>query len=605
MAAGLILFNFCIVIFLLLCYTAPGDSFYILYTVENFNWICSWPFVLIKWEFYIDSVTLWMLFAINGISALVHLYSLDYMKHDLNQVKFMSYLSLFTFFMVMLVVGNNFLLLFLGWEGVGLCSFLLISFWHTRVQANKAAMKALIVNRVADFFLTLGIVFIYFVFKTFDFQQVFMLAPFFKTKSILIVGFPVNVLDCICGLLFLGAMGKSAQIGLHTWLPDAMEGPTPVSALIHAATMVTAGVFLLIKCSFMFEHSYTVLMFVAAVGSLTAVFAATSALVQNDIKKVVAYSTCSQLGYMIFTCGLSNYHVGFFHLINHAVFKALLFLAAGSIIHSLSNEQDMRKYGGVWKLVPYSGIVLVVGSLALVGFPFTTGYYSKDIILETTYGSYTIFSNFCYLVGLCSAFFTSFYSYRVLYLSFIYKTNSSKSTIKKIHDAPFYISCALMILAVGSIYFGYVFKDLFTGLGSNFFSQSIFINPQSKLTSSEFIPHIIKLAPLFGTLLAICLANIFYFHNLSFWGKIFNRFYSFASYKWYFDVVYNRFINIPLLQFSRTHLFELGDKGIFEIFGPLGSDIVLSTGYKLIKDFMISDLTIYGFYIVLFVILSL
>lgn len=337
-----------------------------------------------------------MLLVVNIVSFLVHLYSTDYMSHDPNIARFMSYISLFTFFMLILITGDNFVLLFLGWEGVGLCSYLLISFWYTRIQANKSAIKALIVNRISDFGLTIGIIIIYSIFKSLNFATVFALTPFFYGKSFFFLGFDCDILSVIAGLLFFGACGKSAQIGLHTWLPDAMEGPTPVSALIHAATMVTAGVFLIIKCSPIFEYAPTVLTIITFVGALTAFFSATAGLVQNDIKKVIAYSTCSQLGYMIFACGVSSYHVSLFHLANHAFFKALLFLSAGSIIHSLSNEQDMRKYGGIMNLLPFTSIMLLIGSLSLMGLPFLTGFYSKDLILEIAYSKYTISGTFAY-----------------------------------------------------------------------------------------------------------------------------------------------------------------------------------------------------------------
>ncbi|HXT83313.1 MAG TPA: NADH-quinone oxidoreductase subunit L [Verrucomicrobiae bacterium] len=336
------------------------------------------------------------------------------------------------------------------------------------MQANKAAIKAMIMNRISDFGLTIGIIAIYTTFKSVNFAVVFALAPFFQGKTFLFLGYQIDILTFIAALLFFGACGKSAQIGLHTWLPDAMEGPTPVSALIHAATMVTAGVFLIIKSSPIFEYAPSVLTVVTFVGALTAIFAASTALVQNDIKKVIAYSTCSQLGYMIFACGLSNYHVSFFHLVNHAFFKALLFLSAGAIIHSLSNEQDMRRYGGLLQLLPYTSIMLMIGSLSLMGLPFLTGFYSKDLILELAYAKYTVSGHFVYWVGLITAFFTSFYSYRVFYLTFISKNNSYRKVAQNIHELPKKMAFALAILALGSIFLGYLIKDLFVGLGTDF-----------------------------------------------------------------------------------------------------------------------------------------
>jgi len=365
----------------------------------------------------------------------------------------------------------------------------------------------LIVNRVADLALTIGIILVYFTFKTLNFQEIFLISSFFKNKCICFAGYNFNSLNLICFFLFVGAMGKSAQLGLHTWLPDAMEGPTPVSALIHAATMVTAGVFLLIRCSFLFEHSTDVLLFVSICGAFTSIFAASSALPQNDIKKVIAYSTCSQLGYMIFICGLSNYQLGFFHLINHAVFKALLFLSAGAVIHSLCNEQDLRRFGGVIKLIPFTGIILLIGSLALTGFPFLTGYYSKDVILESSFTLYSLSSSFCYSVGLLTAFFTSFYSYRTFYLTFIYKTNVYKYIVKSIHDSSGFMYITLFILAVGSVLTGFIFRDIFTGVGSDFFKNGIFTITNPAGFDFEATPHFIKLLPFFFTVVSIILLN--------------------------------------------------------------------------------------------------
>jgi len=473
-----------------------------------------------------------MLLVVNIISALVHLYSTDYMSHDPHLPRFMSYLSLFTFFMLMLVTGDNFVILFLGWEGVGLCSYLLISFWYTRLQANKAAIKALVVNRVADFALTIGMIAIFFVFKSLDFHVVFPLAPFFVNSTFIFLGYDLPVLTVICSLLFIGAMGKSAQIGLHTWLPDAMEGPTPVSALIHAATMVTAGVFLIIKCSPLFEYVPAVLSVITFVGATTAFFSATIGLVQNDIKKVIAYSTCSQLGYMIFACGLSNYHVSLFHLANHAFFKALLFLSAGAIIHSLSNEQDMRRFGGLAPLLPFTSIMLLIGSLSLMGFPFLTGFYSKDLILELALTKYTIEGSFAYCLGLVTAFFTSFYSFRVFYLTFIYKNNSFRTVIKHVHELPWKMAVSLSVLSLGSIFLGYFAKDLFVGLGTDFWNHSILILPEhNNQLDAEFfgLPNLslfdikalwnttysqrwIKLLPFFSSLIAVGLVCLLYSH---------------------------------------------------------------------------------------------
>jgi len=388
----------------------------------------------IKWGFYFDSLTSVMLIVVTFISTLVHLYSTEYMENDPHLPRFMSYLSLFTFFMLILITANNFLQMFVGWEGVGLSSYLLINFWFTRIQANKSAIKAMLVNRVGDFFILLGLFSIYSIFNTLDYEIIFNLVPEFVNHYFIVGPFKVSSIDVICIFLFLGAMGKSAQLGLHTWLPDAMEGPTPVSALIHAATMVTAGVFLLARCSFLFEYSTIALNLVMIVGSLTAFFAATTGLFQNDMKKVIAYSTCSQLGYMIFACGLSSYEVGVFHLSNHAFFKALLFLGAGSVIHAVSDEQDMRKMGGLKNLLPFSYSIMLIGSLALIGFPFLTGFYSKDTILEIAYAKYTATGHFCYYLGTLAAFCTAFYSTRLLFLVFLSEPNGNRVSILNAHE---------------------------------------------------------------------------------------------------------------------------------------------------------------------------
>jgi proton-translocating NADH-quinone oxidoreductase chain L len=497
--------------------------------VKAGTWIYS-DFLQVDWGFYVDNLTLIMLLVVNIVSSLVHLYSADYMSQDPHLARFMSYLSLFTFFMLLLVAGDNLVILFLGWEGVGLCSYLLISFWYTRLQANKAAIKALVVNRIADFALTIGLVSIFFVFKSLDVHVIFSLAPFLLNSTLTFCGFDLPVLTIICSLLFIGAMGKSAQIGLHTWLPDAMEGPTPVSALIHAATMVTAGVFLIIKCSPLFEYVPTLLSMITFIGATTAFFSATVGLVQNDIKKVIAYSTCSQLGYMIFACGLSTYHVSLFHLANHAFFKALLFLSAGAIIHSVSNEQDMRKFGALGSLLPFTSIMLLIGSLSLMGFPFLTGFYSKDLILELALTKYTIEGSFAYSLGLVTAFFTSFYSFRVFYMTFIYKVNGFRTVINHVHELPWKMAISLGILSFGSIFLGYLAKDLFVGLGTDFWNNSIFILPENNnQLDAEFfgLPNLslgelqlfwnetysfrwIKLLPFFLSLLAVALVCLFF-----------------------------------------------------------------------------------------------
>ena len=381
-----------------------------------------------------DSLTAIMFVLVTGISFLIHLYSVSYMNFDPHLSRFLSYLSVFTFFMLFLVSSANFIQFFIGWEGVGLCSYLLINFWYSRVLANKAALKALIINRLADIFFFFGIILIFLTFKTTDFIIVFDLTPFFIDDNLFFFNFLVSTVNLVSFFLFIGGLGKSAQIFFHTWLPDAMEGPTPVSALLHAATMVTAGVFLLIRCSPIFEYAPTVLFFVSLFGGLTAFFFSIVAVFQYDLKKVIAYSTCSQLGYMFFSCGLSNYQVSFFHLFNHAFFKALLFLSAGSIIHAFGDEQDMRSMGCLVNLLPFTYLCILVGFLSIIGFPFLTGFYSKDIILELAFSRLLVDGFFIYFLGIFTAFFTAIYSLRLLLFVFFFKPNMYFSLIFFIKD---------------------------------------------------------------------------------------------------------------------------------------------------------------------------
>jgi NADH-ubiquinone oxidoreductase chain 5 len=449
-----------------------------------------------SWGFIYDSLTVIMLVVVTCVSTLVHFYSTSYMEHDPHLPRFMSYLSLFTFFILILVTADNFMQMFVGWEGVGLCSYLLINFWFTRIQANKAAIKAMLVNRIGDFGLALGIFAIFYKFKSVDYAVVFSAIPDFVNDSIIFLNFEVHTLTCIGLLLFVGSVGKSAQVGLHTWLPDAIEGPTPVSALIHAATMVTAGVFLLARCSPLFEYTPFALTVITIIGAITAFFAGTTGLLQNDLKRVIAYSTCSQLGYMIFACGLSSYNVAVFHLANHAFFKALLFLSAGAVIHAIADEQDIRKIGGLVRILPFTYAIMFIGSIALIGFPFLTGFYSKDVILEIAYAKYTLSSHFAHWLGTLAAFFTAFYSIRLLYLTFLTEPNSYRRILENAHDAPLPIALPLFILAIGSIFIGYVSKDIIIGVGTDFWGNALFTHPQNLvLLEAEFIPHFIKIIP--------------------------------------------------------------------------------------------------------------
>ena len=529
-----------------------------------------------SWGFYFDSLTVVMLIVVTFVSTLVHIYSISYMSGDPHIPRFMCYLSIFTFFMLMLVTADNFIQMFFGWEGVGLASYLLISFWFTRLQASKSSIKAMLINRIGDFGLALGIMALFSVFKTVDFSSVFACAPQFAGTSFIFCNFKVDTLNTICILLFIGAVGKSAQLGLHTWLPDAMEGPTPVSALIHAATMVTAGVFMIARCSPLFEYAPTALTVVTIVGAMTCFFAATTGIVQNDLKRVIAYSTCSQLGYMVFACGISNYSVGVFHLMNHAFFKALLFLSAGSVIHALSDEQDMRKMGGVVQLLPFTYAMMLIGSFSLAGFPFLTGFYSKDVILELAYAKYTISGNFAYWLGSICVLFTSYYSFRLLFLTFLSPTSAYKNSVAHTHDAPPIMALPLILLAFGSIFVGYLCKDMMIGLGSNFWGNSIFILPKNiLLLESEYIPQSQKFLPLFFTILGLFLAFIVNYTNTkqtyilktSWLG---NKLYYMFNKRWFFDKVYNDFIGQKALSFGYNTSFKALDKGVFEILGPFG-----------------------------------
>jgi NADH-ubiquinone oxidoreductase chain 5 len=503
--------------------------------------------------------------------------------------------------MMILVTSDNFVQMFVGWEGVGLCSYLLINFWFTRIQANKAAIKAMVVNRIGDFGLALGIFTIFVKFKAVDYATVFSMVPFFCEDTIIFLNKEVNLISLIGILLFIGAMGKSAQLGLHTWLPDAMEGPTPVSALIHAATMVTAGVFLIARCSPIYEYAPSVLNIITIIGASTAFFAATVGLVQNDLKRVIAYSTCSQLGYMIFACGLSNYSVGVFHLMNHAFFKALLFLGAGSVIHAVSDEQDMRKMGALKNLVPFTYSLMVIGSLALIGFPFLTGFYSKDVILEVSYGKYSSYGHFSYLLGSCGAFLTAFYSTRLLHLTFLSKPNGYKSVICSAYDSSYRIIISLVILSIPSMFIGYLTKDMIIGFGTDFWGNSIYVAPENmNLIDAEFIKHQFKILPVILSLSGFTLSFILYsFFNdilfnikLSYFGK---KIYNFLNKKWFFDKVYNEYIVQTLFRFSYYRSYKLIDRGIIEILGPMGLSSLVSKKARIFYNLQTGSIYHYSF----------
>ncbi len=548
-----------------------------------FKWIESGNFTA-NWSINIDPLSSVMLVVVTSVSSLVHIYSIGYMSKDLHKPRFMSYLSLFTFSMLALVVSDNFLQLFFGWEGVGLCSYLLIGFWYKKNSANNAAIKAFIVNRVGDFGLAIGIFLIFFYFGSLNFNEVFLKVPNYLEETISFFGFSINLITLISIMLFVGAMGKSAQFLLHTWLPDAMEGPTPVSALIHAATMVTAGVFLVVRCSPIFEFSQPALNFVTVVGLITALFAASVALVQNDIKKIIAYSTCSQLGYMFFATGIGAYHVAMFHLFTHAFFKALLFLGAGSIIHTFNNEQDITKMGGVWKKIPVTMSLMLIGTAALTGFPFLSGFYSKEAILEFAFLKNNQISNYVVSLGIFTAFLTSIYSWRLFFKSFFGTYNNKSIPIEQIHESPIVMLIPLFILSIGAVLAGYFFKDLFIGHTSfNFWKNSIFfLNP---IEHSKLPLWFLFLTP-FLIIISIPLAYYLFIKNqdiLNQTKKTHYPLYKFLLNKWYVDELYDAIFVSPIKKIG-TIFWKKGDVGIIDKFGPDGvSQVIKFISNKAVK----------------------
>ena len=568
-------------------------SIYIFYQVviENyeanliiFKWINSGS-LDVNWSIKIDAISAVMLVVVTLVSSLVHIYSIGYMSHDPHKPRFMAYLSLFTFAMLTLVTSDNFLQLFFGWEGVGLCSYFLIGFWFKKESANAAAIKAFLVNRVGDFGFALGIFLIFYFFGTVNYDEVFQQITQITDKKINFIGISINSVDLICLLLFIGAMGKSAQIFLHTWLPDAMEGPTPVSALIHAATMVTAGVFLVVRCSPIYEYSELALTVITIVGMSTAFFAATVALVQNDIKKIIAYSTCSQLGYMFFAVGVGAYNVAMFHLFTHAFFKALLFLGSGSVIHSFKNEQDINQMGGVWKSLPYTYALMIIGTLALTGFPFLSGFYSKDAIIEFAYLKGTNVGYYAAGIGVFTAFLTSIYSWRLIFKTFHGSYNNNKVKIESMHESPLVMLLPLVILAIGAIASGYLFKNLFIGYESSyqFWGQSIkFLEPLSQDHPPSWF---LFLTPSLVTL-SIPLAFYLFVKNKNLVNQIVETnkpLYIFLTKKWYFDELYDvLFVNS--FKFLGKFFWKKIDGSIIDRFGPDGiSNLIKSLSVKAVK----------------------
>jgi len=537
--------------------------------IEILPWIVSGT-LDVGWTLRIDALTAVMLVVVNTVSCLVHIYSIGYMHNDPHRSRFFAYLSLFTFAMLMLVTSDNLLQMFFGWEGVGLASYLLIGFWYRKPSANAAAMKAFIVNRVGDFGFALGIFALFMVTGSIEFDGIFQSAPSLVGETFTFLSWQVDALTAICLLLFMGAMGKSAQFLLHTWLPDAMEGPTPVSALIHAATMVTAGVFMVARLSPIFEFSPDALTVVTFIGAITAFFAATVGLVQNDIKRVIAYSTCSQLGYMFVALGLGAYGAAIFHLFTHAFFKALLFLGAGSVIHAMSDEQDMRHMGGLYKMIPITYAMMIIGTLALTGFPLTAGFFSKDAIIESAFAANSTFAMEAFYILVFAAFLTSFYSWRLIFMTFHGRSRATPDVLSHVHESPKVMLVPLFILALGALVAGYIFKDYFFGHHyAHFWGASLFTSESNHIVH-EFhnVPLWVKLSPFIAMLTGLGLAWLFYILSPAtpvIVAKIFEPIYLFLYNKWYFDELYDVLFVRPAKWLGNV-LWKIGDQYLIDGF---------------------------------------
>ena len=564
-------------------------------SINLFKWLDNESFNMV-WNFQFDSLTVSMLIPVLIISSLVHFYSIGYMSHDPHNQRFFSYLSLFTFMMIILVTGNNYLVMFVGWEGVGVCSYLLVSFWFTRIAANQSSLSAFLTNRVGDAFLMIGMFILLWTLGTLDYSTVFSLAPYINENITTIIG--------IC--LLIGAMAKSSQVGLHIWLPMAMEGPTPVSALIHAATMVTAGVYLLIRSSPLIEYSAVVLAICLWLGATTTVFSSLIGLFQQDIKKIIAYSTMSQLGMMVIAIGLSSYNVAIFHLINHAFYKGLLFLGAGAVIHAVVDNQDLRKYGGLISFLPLTYSVILIASLSLVAFPFMTGFYSKDFILESAYGQYHFSSIDVYVIAVIGAIFTTLYSVKVIYLTFLTNPNGPVNYYRNAHESDIFISLPFVVLAIFSIYFGYITRDIFIGLGSGFFvDNSIFIHPVHEIMiDTEFgVPTIFKLIPFILTVSFSALAIIYseFMPNIISNFKLSNLgyyIYGFFNQRFLVEFFYNKYIVNSVLEIGGQTTKVL-DKGSIESIGPYGFGVILTKASKIISSLSNGIVTNYALYILI------
>ena len=538
--------------------------------IALFPWISSGD-LQVSWSLRVDTLTAVMLVVVNTVSSLVHLYSIGYMDEDPNRPRFFAYLSLFTFAMLMLVTSDNLVQMFFGWEGVGLASYLLIGFWYQKPSANAAAIKAFVVNRVGDFGFALGIFAVFALIGSIDFETIFAGAPGLTGKTIDFFGWHADALTLTCLLLFMGAMGKSAQFLLHTWLPDAMEGPTPVSALIHAATMVTAGVFMVARLSPLFELAPDAQAVVMFFGATTAFFAATVGLVQNDIKRIVAYSTCSQLGYMFVAMGAGAYSVGMFHLFTHAFFKALLFLGSGSVIYAMHHEQDIRNMGGLWRKIPYTFTVMCVGTLALTGFPLTAGYFSKDAIIESAYASHNPLAFYGFLMTVIAAGLTSFYSWRLIFKTFFGEPHGQEH-YEAAHESPLWMLIPIGVLAAGSIFAGFPFKELFAGHSvEEFFRESLKMNPHI-IEDMETIPETIKSLPIIMMAIGAYVSYVFYIRRPYMPVELARQhemLYQFLLNKWYFDELYDLIFVRPIKWLGRF-LWKVGDGKIIDGFGPDG-----------------------------------
>ena len=557
------------------------------------NWISSGNFI-VDWSIRLDTLTAVMFIVVTTVSACVHLYSIGYMEEDPSKIRFMGYLSLFTFFMLVLVSSNNLLQMFFGWEGVGLASYLLIGFWHHKDSANKAAIKAFVVNRVGDFGYAIGIAGIFYIFGTISFDSIFSQVDQFSEHQMQFLSFSFPTLDFLCFLLFIGAMGKSAQLGLHTWLPDAMEGPTPVSALIHAATMVTAGVFLVARMSPLYEFATFTNLFITFIGAATAIFAASIALTQNDIKRVIAYSTCSQLGYMFFAAGVGAYNASIFHLTTHAFFKALLFLSAGSVIHAMHHEQDMRKMGGLFKKIPFTATMMWIGSLAIIGFPYLSGYYSKESILENAYYASNGIAYFAYLVGILTALLTAFYSWRLLFLTFHGENRSKNKTYDYAHESPLVMTAPLFILAIGSIFSGIFFADYFIGYYKKEFWDNAILLTES---SHKYLPLTQSLISKSAVAIGILVCVLIYSNNLNRAKNLsynLDPLYSLSKNKWYVDELYHKVFVLTFFKLA-NFFWKKGDEKTIDGLGPNGISWIISKSSSYVSLFQSGYLFHYAF----------